>query len=226
MDGLKELQLLFLEDNEEFAFNTAKLLNLYFKKVFNCKTIKEALLTYKENRIDVIIADIKIENKNGLEFIQEVRKSDNKCIIAVLSAYKDEEYLLKAIPLNLISYELKPIRYDDLILLLKKISSKLPQLENVALRENLIYNFLTKELLLGDRVIDLTKKEALFIELLIKENPKPINSERVQRDIWESRIMSDVAIKNMIFRLRKKVGIDFISTLQGVGYKLSKPISF
>ncbi len=226
MDGLKELQLLFLEDNEEFAFNTAKLLNLYFKKVFNCKTIKEALLTYKENRIDVIIADIKIENKNGLEFIQEVRKSDNKCIIAVLSAYKDEEYLLKAIPLNLISYELKPIRYDDLILLLKKISSKLPQLENVALRENLIYNFLTKELLLGDRVIDLTKKEALFIELLIKENPKPINSERVQRDIWESRIMSDAAIKNMIFRLRKKVGIDFISTLQGVGYKLSKPISF
>lgn len=226
MDGLKELQLLFLEDNEEFAFNTAKLLNLYFKKVFNCKTIKEALLTYKENRIDVIIADIKIENKNGLEFIQEVRKSDNKCIIAVLSAYKDEEYLLKAIPLNLISYELKPIRYDDLILLLKKISSKLPQLENVALRENLIYNFLTKELLLGDRVIDLTKKEALFIELLIKENPKPINSERVQRDIWESRIMSDAAIKNMIFRLRKKVGVDFISTLQGVGYKLSKPISF
>ncbi|MGE4396372.1 MAG: response regulator transcription factor [Sulfurimonas sp.] len=226
MDRLKELQLLFLEDNEEFATNTAKLLNLYFKKIFICKSVKEALLTYKENRIDVILSDIKVDDKNGLEFIQEVRKSDDECIIAVLSAYKDEKYLLKAIPLNLISYELKPIRYDDLITLLKKISSKLPPLENVPLREELIYSFSKKELLLNGKPIRLTKKEALFIELLIKENAKPISSERVQRDIWESRVMSDAAIKNMIFRLRKKVGLDFISTIQGVGYRLSEPISF
>lgn len=226
MDRLKELKLLFLEDNEEFALNTAKLLNLYFKNVFICKSVKEALLTYKENSIGVIISDIKVEGKNGLRFIQEVRKSDNECIIAVLSAYKDEEYLLRAIPLNLISYELKPIRYDDLIALLKKISSKLPPRENVALREELLYNFYTKELLLHGKPIKLTKKEALFIELLIKENTKPVSSERIQRDIWESRVMSDAAIKNMIFRLRKKVGLNFISTLQGVGYRLLEPISF
>ncbi len=226
MDRLKELKLLFLEDNEEFATNTAKLLNLYFKKIFICKSVKEALLTYKENRIDVILSDIKVDDKNGLEFIQEVRKSDDECIIAVLSAYKDEEYLLRAIPLNLISYELKPIRYDDLIALLKKISSKLPPRENVELCKDLIYNFFSKELLLNDKAIKLTKKEALFIELLIKENPKPVSAERVQRDIWESRVMSDAAIKNMIFRLRKKVGLDFISTLQGTGYRLLNPISF
>jgi len=226
VDRLKELQLLFLEDNEEFASNTAKLLNLYFKKVFSCKNVKDALLTYKENRIDVIISDIRVEEKNALDFIQEIRKSDNECIIAVLSAYKDEEYLLRAIPLNLTSYELKPIRYDDLILLLKKISSKLPPRKIVMLREDLIYNFHTKELLLNNMAIRLTKKETLFIELLIKENTKPLSSERVQRDIWESRVMSDAAIKNMILRLRKKVGSDFISTLQGVGYRLSNPISF
>lgn len=226
MDRLKELQLLFLEDNEEFAFNTAKLLNLYFKNIFICKSIREALLTYKENRIDVIISDIKVEGKNGLEFIQDLRKSDDECIIAVLSAYKDEEYLLRAIPLNLISYELKPIRYDDLIALLKKISSKLPPREIAVLREDLIYNFFSKELLLNGKMIKLTKKETLFIELLIKENTKPVSGERLQRDIWESRVMSDAAIKNMIFRLRKKVGVDFISTLQGVGYRLLNPISF
>jgi len=226
MDRLKELRLLFLEDNEEFAFNTAKLLSLYFKNVFICKSVKEAMTVYKENRIDVMISDIRVEEKNALEFIQEIRKSDNECIIAVLSAYKDEEYLLKAIPLNLTSYELKPIRYDDLIALLKKISFKLPPHRIVQLQEGLLYNFFTKELLLNDKAIRLTKKEALFIELLIKENAKPISSERVQRDIWENRVMSDAAIKNMIFRLRKKVGLDFISTLQGVGYRLLKPISF
>ncbi len=226
MDRLTELNLLFLEDNEEFALHTAELFNIYFKKVIHCKNIKDAHETFSESRVDAIICDIKVEGKNGLDFIQEVRKIDNECIIAVLSAYKDEEFLLKSIPLNLVSYDLKPIRYENLIQLLKKISSKLPARKIIIIYDNLTYNFATKELLFENRVVQLTKKETLFIELLINHAPKLLTHERVQRDIWENRVMSDAAIKNMIFRLRKKVGVDFISTYHGVGYKLSNPISF
>lgn len=226
MDRLAELNLLFLEDNIEFALHTSELLGIYFKKVFHCKNIKEATDTFGEHRIDAIICDVKISGKNGLDFIQEVRKTDENCIVAALSAYKDDDYLLKAIPLNLTAYELKPIRYDDLMLLLKKMSAKLPPRTTAQISDTLIYNFETKELLLEKKPIQLTKKELLFIELLIKSYPVPLSHERVQRDIWESRVMSDAAIKNMIFRLRKKVGVDFILTMQGVGYKLASPISF
>jgi DNA-binding response OmpR family regulator len=226
VDRLAELNLLFLEDNIEFALHTSELLGIYFKKVFHCKNIKEALETFSEHRIDAMICDVMISGKNGLDFIQEVRKTDEKCIVCVLSAYKDEEYLLKAIPLNLTAYELKPIRYDDLMLLLKKMSAKLPQRTTAQISDVLIYNFETKELLLEKKPIRLTKKELLFTELLIKSYPVPLEPQRVQRDIWESRVMSDAAIKNMIFRLRKKVGVDFILTMQGVGYKLASPISF
>jgi len=226
MDRLAELNLLFLEDNAEFAMHTSELLGIYFKKVFHCKNIKEASDTFGEHRIDAIICDIKISGKNGLDFIQEIRKTDENCIVAALSAYKDDNYLLKAIPLNLTAYELKPIRYDDLMLLLKKMSAKLPPRTTAKICNNLTYNFKTKELLLEKEAIQLTKKELLFIELLIKSHPVPLKPERVQRDIWESRVMSDAAIKNMIFRLRKKVGVDFVLTMQGVGYKLASPISF
>ncbi|MDQ1244992.1 MAG: hypothetical protein QG565_1333 [Campylobacterota bacterium] len=226
MDRLAELNLLFLEDNIEFAIHTSELLGIYFKKVFHCKNIKEASDTFSEHRIDAIICDVRISGKNGLDFIETVRKVDEKCIVAALSAYKDDEYLLKAIPLNLVAYELKPIRYDNLILLLKKISAKLPPITTAQIGDTLTYNFETKELLLEKKPIQLTKKELLFIELLIKSHPMPLEPERVQRDIWESRVMSDAAIKNMIFRLRKKVGVDFVSTMHGVGYKLALPISF
>jgi DNA-binding response OmpR family regulator len=226
VDRLAELNLLFLEDNIEFALNTSELLGIYFKKVFHCKNIKEATETFSEHCIDAMVCDVKISGKNGLDFIETIRKTDEKCIVAALSAYKDDEYLLKAIPLNLVAYELKPIRYDNLMLLLKKISAKLPPRTTAHIGEALSYNFETKELLLEKKSIQLTKKELLFIELLIKSHPVPISHERVQRDIWESRVMSDAAIKNMIFRLRKKVGVDFVSTMQGVGYKLASPISF
>lgn len=226
MDRLKELNLLFLEDNEEFALNITELLNIYFKKVYHCKEAKEAFSLFNENRIDVIISDIKLKGKNGLEFIEEIRESDKNCVIVVLTAFKDEEYLLKAIPLNLTSYELKPLRYDDFMKLIKKISSLFNLNKSVNLYRGVTYEFNKKELCVMNRVIQLTKKEVLFIELLIKENGKHVSHERVQRDVWENRVMSDAAIKNMVFRLRKKVGADFISTTHGMGYRLSKNLSF
>lgn len=224
MDKLADLNLLFLEDNEDFATHTNEFLNIYFKKVFVCANVKDALQTFNDNRIDVIISDIRLEEKDGLEFIKEIREVDKKCTVAILSAYKDEEFLFRAIPLNLISYELKPIRYDNFILLLKKIASRFSQKKIALLCNNLTYDFEKKELLFEDMNIELTKKESMFIELLINNNTI-IGHERIQRDIWESKVMSDAAIKNMIFRLRKKVGTDFISTVQGVGYKL-KSLSF
>lgn len=226
MDRLAYLNLLFLEDNEEFASNTAEFLDIYFKNVYCCKDTKEALLKFNENRIDVIISDVKVKDKNGLDFIKDIREFDKECIIVVLSAFKDEEYLLKAIGLNLISYEIKPLRYNDFIKLLQKISSAASKDKKVAIHDNLEYDFNKKILFYKNKEVKLTKKEMLFIELLIKEQDKYVSYERVQRDVWENRVMSDAAVKNMVFRLRKKTGVDFISTTQGVGYTLSKTISF
>ena len=225
MDRLAELNLLFLEDNEEFALNTTEFLSIYFKSVYHCTNVKDALLTFSERRIDVIISDVKLREKNGLDFIKEIRSIDKNCVIAILSAFKDEEYLLKAIPLNLVSYEIKPLRYGDFMILLNKISACFNTKQKTVICDKLLYDFGKKELLYAGKPIPLTKKEILFIELLLKENGRHVSHERVQRDVWENRVMSDAAIKNMIFRLRKKVDIDFISTTQGIGYKFSKCLS-
>lgn len=221
MDQLKNLNLLFLEDNEEFAKNTTEFLNIYFKKAFHCIDIKSAMNIFNEYKIDVIISDVKVESENGLDFISLVREKNANIPIVVLSAYKDEDFLFKAIGLNILSYELKPLRYDDFILLLEKISFKFTRADTVILAKNLSYNFLSKELSLNNNPIQLTKKEILFIELLINNSKKITTNEMLQRDIWENKIMSDAGIKNLIFRLRKKVEIDFITSIKGVGYKLS-----
>lgn len=225
MDNLRKLNLLFLEDNEEFAKNTTEFLSIYFKKIFHCTNIKDALIAIADNRVDVIISDIIIEYENGLDFIQRIRRIDNTIPIVILSAHKNEEFLLKAIPLNITSYQLKPFRYHDFISLLKKLSSIFDPGEMVVICDCLTYDYKTKELSHNDTSIKLTKKEMLFIELLIKNDTSITSTELIQRDIWESKVMSDAAIKNLIFRLRKKVDIDFISTVQGVGYKLTNPVS-
>ena len=220
MDRLTSLNLLFLEDNEEFAKNTTTFLSLYFKKVVHKTTIEDAIHHFNENRVDVIITDIKVEDGNGLDFIIDVRLVDKTIPIVVLSAHKDEDFLFKAIPLGILSYELKPINYKKFLTLLNKIALVFTPSDIVEIFENVKYYAKSRELKEDEKVISLTKKEALFIELLIKNAETITTNEMIQKDVWEEKLMSSAAIKNFIFRLRKKVSIDFITTYQGVGYRL------
>jgi DNA-binding response OmpR family regulator len=104
--------------------------------------------------------------------------------------------------------------------LLQSVAQLFTHTTQLSLIDELSYNFLSKELLYGTKPIKLTKKEILFVELLLQNKTQVITNEMIQRSVWQENIMSDSAIKNLIFRLRKKVPKEFIRTLQGVGYKL------
>ncbi|MFA6196454.1 MAG: response regulator [Sulfurimonas sp.] len=220
MDGLKKLNLLFLEDNEEFAKNTIEFLNIYFKNVFHSTTLKKALELFNDNKIDIIISDIKVEDGNGLFFIKSVRQINNEIPIVILSAHKDEDFLFKAIPLNISAYELKPLSYDKFMKLLQMLSSKFESKKILSLRKGFEYDFKKRELHADAQCIKLTKKETLFVELMIQNMDEIVTIAMIQRNVWQEKFMSDSAIKNLVFRLRKKAGFDFISTVSCLGYRL------
>jgi len=221
MNELKQFNVLFLEDNMGFTHNTVEFLNLYFKKVFHSQTVKQALEIFDDNHINVIISDIKLKDGNGLEFIKNIRKKDIHVPIIVLSAHKDENFLLEAIPLNISSYQIKPISYEDFISVLELISQKFKSTQTIDTHNNIEFNLYTKELFINKKHINLTKKETIFIELLFKNKQIVVTHEMIQNKVWEDKIMSTSAIKNFILRIRKKINQDFLTTVHGVGYKLS-----
>jgi DNA-binding response OmpR family regulator len=220
MVGLKELSVLLLEDNPEFAQNTIETLKIYFRSVSHATSIKEALKVYENCKIDVIISDIKVEDGNGLDFIKHIRAQDKQIPISVLSAHKDEEFLFKAIPLHILSYDLKPLSYDSFMALLKNISAEFQNREYIYINNSLRYSYTTKELYEENKSVSLTKKETYFIELLLKHKSGILTYQMIQRDVYEGNIMSEAALKNLLLRLRKKVSTDFISTVHNFGYKL------
>ena len=221
MDRLKNLNLLFLEDNEEFAKNTKKILSIHFKKVFQVNSIKDATQIMNDYKVDVIISDIKLTDGNGLDFIQRLRRNNDETPAVILSSYRDEKLLLRAIPLNLLSYKIKPLSYDNFMLLLNDISFLLTPKDIYTISNNISYNSSFKELRYKNKKIMLTKQEILFLEYILKNKHEIISHEMIQINIWENKLMSDSGIKNLILRLRKKVDEEFIVNVQGVGYKLA-----
>jgi len=219
---LKHISVLFLEDNEVFAKNTIKLLNLYINNITHVTSMTKALEVFKTKPIDMIISDLKVDDGIALSFIEEVRKTNTTIPIVVLSAHKDEDFLLKAIPLGLTCYSLKPIDFTEFETILQKCSAILEKTkkELLFLKDNKYYNKSKKLVEDGDTNIVLSKKEAQFIELLLEHKNGVVSKEKVAEVIWEDKVMSESALKNFFLRIRKKLGKEFFYTIQNIGYRL------
>jgi len=222
MENLKEKTVLFLEDNLAFAEDTKKFLAHYVKNIVHVTSMKDALEKFESEEIDFILSDLKVEDGIALLFIENIRKINTKVPIVVLSAHKDEAFLLKAIPLGLTAYALKPINFVDFEEVLNKCAITLAnQNKNIIfLKDDSFYDKGRKVVIVDKVEVSLTKKEALFVELLYENKSAIVSKEMINERIWENNVMSDPALKNFLLRIRKKTYRDFFYTIQGVGYRL------
>lgn len=223
---LKDKNVLFVEDNEEFAHNFMTLLALFVKEIFHCNTIDKARHALSEKCIDMIICDIKLNHENGLDFIESLRASNAQIPIVILSGNKNEEFLFRAIPLNLVAYLLKPIKYQDLIDTLTKCAHTFLPPQNILLKNGYRFENDNRTLYtpLGE-ALELSKKEAAFVELLLANQTRIVTKDMMCESVWDFDCVSDQAIVNFVMRFRKKVGKTFVHTVAEAGYRLSQELT-
>ncbi len=222
---LKKLCILYIEDEENIRKNMKKVLLLLSNTVYDVSDIKNAKKILEENRIDIIISDINLPEENGLDFIENLRQIDKKIPVILLSAYTETDYLLKATKLKLIDYLTKPVDFETLNNALLKCAEDI--YENgmfiINFENGIEYNVLNKELKdIDKKEIKLTSKELLMLDYLIKNNLRVVSHEELKTNIWEDCFdATESALKNLLNKLRKKIGKESISNISGVGYKLN-----
>ena len=222
IENLSNKNLLLLEDSDDFIENIISLFNMFVKKTFIAKDISSAEKILKNESIDIIVSDIHLKNENGLDFIHKIRQTDQKIPIVVLSGYKDENLLFRAMTLNLAGYLVKPINFKSLVDVFQECSKKLlsQDILNVLLKDDFIYNKNLKNISRNDEIFELNKKEILFFELLCENITKIITKDMIANIIYENEPMSDSALNNFIMRIRKRFGKDFLHTIPNIGYKM------
>ena len=223
---LRNLNILYIEDEENIKINMKKVLLLLCENVFDASNIEEAKQIIKKQRIDIIISDINLPDTNGIEFIKELRKTDKTIPVILLSAFTDTKYLLEATKLKLVDYLTKPVDFKTLNNSLYTCVEDI--LDNsryiISFKNNIQYNVLQKKLFDLDmkEEITLTSKELDLIDFLIKNSNRIVSSEELKSNLWEDYFeATDSALKNLLNKVRKKIGKESIINISGVGYKLS-----
>lgn len=222
MEFLSDKNLLLLEDSDEFIENAVSLFNMFVKRTFVAKNIKEAFKILNDEKIDLIISDVNLKKESGLDFIEEFRKTNNETPILILSGYKDEDLLFKAMTLNLSGYLLKPINFKALIEAFEKCGNKI-KFNNqaiVELKDGFKYDKELKRIIKMNEIYELNKKEILFFEMLCENKKRVITKDMFIKFVYEYEPMSDSALNNFILRIRKRFGKNFLHTIPDIGYKM------
>jgi DNA-binding response OmpR family regulator len=216
---LNSSSILLAEDDKKVQESFSKLLSFYVDSVFVANDGLEALEIYKKSKPDIIISDVKMPKLNGIEFIKKVRESDKKIPIVVTSAYTDRDYLLESIKLSLVEYLVKPMREDDLERVLSRCADLLSSLEkNIYFNDDFYYDYINKIFVYKSNEITLTNKEIEFIELLLANRGQLLTKQKIESKLYIYEEAPPSALKNLVFKLRKKLPLEIIKTQGKLGY--------
>jgi len=176
---------------------------------------------------DLIILDLMMPEMDGIEACFEIRKIPElkHCAIAFLTARSEDHSQIAGLEAGADDYITKPIKPKVLV---SKVKALLRRSDH-----SVSYDLLELNGLIIDREkyivqkenerIDLPKKEFELLALLASAPGKVFTREHILSNIWGSDvIVGDRTIDVHIRKLREKLGDDLISTVKGVGYKISE----
>ncbi|WEK71574.1 MAG: response regulator transcription factor [Candidatus Chryseobacterium colombiense] len=194
--------------------------------IYTATNGNEGIDKAKEIIPDLILLDVMMPEKDGIETCQELRKIKElqKTLIVFLSARSEEFSQLAGFQAGANDYIVKLIKPK---ILTSKVNALLQLTSQVS--DN------TKLIEIGDLIIDkdnfrvskagqqflLPKKEFDLLYLLASNTEKVFKREEILEKVWGNDvIVGERTIDVHIRRLREKLGINTIQTLKGIGYKL------
>ena len=192
-------------------------------EVITAKNGDEAIEKAKKNEPDLIILDIMMPGKNGLEVCNILRMMPafKETLIVFLTAMSDESTEIKGLETGADDYLSKPIspkillsKVNALFRRLHKEASSVIKLGEMEIDRE---KYLVK---LNDTDIILARKEFELLALLASKHGKVFLRNEILNQIWGTEvIVGDRTIDVHIRKIRQKLDMDCITTVKGVGYK-------
>ena len=230
MDGLessllKNMNVLYVEDDSFVGIQTLKLLKHFFHTVIFCDNAEEALEQFSSKLIHLIITDIELPGMNGLQLCEEIRKVNQQIPIFITTIHDDKEKLQQAVKLNLVDYLIKPVSIPSIKKTLLESLTRITQSNMLMIQINpeIDYNPLLGQIEVSgiNAPVPLSQKEIKLLNLLLRHENKIVTRVNIEHDLYSDNPLSDSSYKSLVFRLRKKIGKDTITSLSGVGIKLN-----
>ena len=218
------MRILLVEDDE--VLGDAVQIGLSQEK-YTADWVKDgysASLALKNESFDLVILDIGLPQRTGLEVLKELRSAGNQIPVLILTARDTISDRVQGLDTGADDYLTKPFDMDELVAriraLLRRSSGRASP---VLAHGNITLDPASHQVTLDGNVIELSGREFAILQVLLEFSGKVMSRSRLEEELygWSSDVESNT-VEVYIHHLRKKLGSTLIRTIRGVGYMIDK----
>ncbi|ADL42366.1 two component transcriptional regulator, winged helix family [Caldicellulosiruptor obsidiansis OB47] len=194
----------------------------------------QALEILKNNKVDLVILDIMMSDKDGYEVLKEIRfNRDTKNLPVILLSAKSEEIdKILGLELGADDYITKPFSVKELVVrvkaLLRRVESLKPEVEDKVKFGDVEVDFSKRTVKKNNQDVSLSFKEFELLKLLIENKGRVLDRDFILQRVWGYEFDGDTRTVDVHIRfLRRKLEDDeknprYIETVRGVGYRFNE----
>jgi len=217
------MKILIVEDDRMIREGVVEFLREFKYEMVEAEDGIEALKKFN-HEINLVILDIKLPSMSGLEVLRKIREK-SRVPVLMMTAFSDEESQIMAFSNLADGFMEKPFSLPVLKArveaLLKKTLGE--DLREFSYQETKI-DFVSFRAELAGQLVEVKPKELEILKYLFLNEGRVLKREQIIENVWKEseEIPFDRVIDVYIKELRKKLKLDCIYTVRGVGYKLER----
>lgn len=222
----KEGKILIADDEADILEIISYNLEKEGYEIIVAKDSEEALLKSMMFKPDLIVLDVMMPGKNGMELCKTLRALPDfqNTLIIFLTALNDELSHIRGLEYGADDYISKPVSTKILVSKINALFRRVQQTEYEKILQigNITIDSVRFIVLANEQEVSLAKKEFELLYLLATKPGKVFSRNEILNQIWGNEvIVGDRTIDVHIRKIRQKLGIDCITTVKGMGYKFA-----
>lgn len=180
---------------------------------------------------DVIVLDVLLPGKDGLEVCAELRRRNVRAPVLMLTARGEVEQRVQGLDAGADDYLVKPFAFAELLARLRALLRRPGTALPASLRAgDLTLDPVTRRVERAGKPIDLTPREFALLELLLRHPGQVLSRTQIAEHVWNFTFFTESNVVDVYIRyLRRKIDDGFepklLQTVRGVGYRLEVPPS-
>lgn len=221
------MNILLIEDNPDLASNMFDFFEAKGHAMDLAADGISGLHFAASNSYDAVILDVMLPGLDGLTLCQRLREAGRQTPILMLTARDSLEDKIAGLQAGADDYVVKPFSLREVDARIQALVRRAMVRDSVSKLQvgNLSFDTGTYKIMRGDRAIDLPPVPLKLLELLMRQSPRVIPREEIERALWGDSPPDSDALRAHLYILRnavdKKTDRPLIKTLRGIGYQIS-----
>jgi DNA-binding response OmpR family regulator len=221
------MRVLIIEDEVKVASFISEGLQEEGYKVAVAYDGKTGMDLIKEASFDIILLDLMIPEINGLEVLRNARAWGIDTPVLIITAKSSKEDVVKGLDTGSDDYLTKPFSFEELLARIRALLRRSRKFDTHLLEyRDIVLNPYTRKLSISTKETELTDKEFMIMEYLLKNSEKALTRKNIAEYVWQNSTDSTNIVDVYVNFLRKKIESisqkRYIHTVRGIGYVLKE----